>query len=296
MKPDRKIFGCLITESDTMKLKDIMVKDAVSVKLPGNRTDLLKLLVKNNLTGVPVVNDDGTLDGFVTRQDIYAKPDEEQLALVMRKDYPTLEPKDTVEAGAKLMLENDLHHLPIVQKGKLVGIVTPADFLIVIEKMDLEDPVENFVRTPCVPVYEGSPLTVVDTLFRVGGVVAAPVLDDDGRLTGIVTDRDLFKHSNVDAHTAVADLGIGEDENAWTWEGIRNIMKLYYEVKQIKLPKIPVRDVMVGDPITIFRKTSVSEAARLMKKHDFGQLPIRNSEDRLIAMIYELDILAAISG
>ena len=127
MKPDRKIFGCLITESDTMKLKDIMVKDAVSVKLPGNRTDLLKLLVKNNLTGVPVVNDDGTLDGFVTRQDIYAKPDEEQLALVMRKDYPTLEPKDTVEAGAKLMLENDLHHLPIVQKGKLVGIVTNRD-------------------------------------------------------------------------------------------------------------------------------------------------------------------------
>ena len=295
MKLHREIFVCLIPESDTMKLKDIMVKDAVSVKLPGNRTDLLKLLVKNNLTGVPVVDDHGTLDGFVTRQDIYAKPYEEQLALVMRKDYPTLEPKDTIEAGAKLMLENDLHHLPIVQKGKLVGIVTPADYLAVIEKMDLEEPVEDFVRTPCVPVYEGSPLTVVDTLFRVGGVVAAPVLDDDGRLTGIVTDRDLFKHSNVDAHTAVADLGIGEDEDAWTWEGIRNIMKLYYEVKQIKLPKTPVTDVMVENPITIFRKTSVSEAARLMRKHDFGQLPIRNSEDRLIAMIYELDLLAAIS-
>lgn len=281
--------------SDIMKLKDIMVKDAVSVKLPGNRTDLLKLLVMNNLTGVPVVDDNGTLDGFVTRQDIYAKPDEEQLALVMRKNYPTLEPKDSIEKGAKLMLDNDLHHLPIVQKGKLVGIVTPADYLAVIDKMALEDSVEDFVRTPCVPVYEGSPLTVVDTLFRVAGVVAAPVLNDEGRLTGIVTDRDLFKHSNVDAHTAVADLGIGEDENAWTWEGIRNIMKLYYEVKQIKLPKTPVTDVMVRDPITIFRKTSVSEAARLMRKHDFGQLPIRNSKDRLIAMIYELDLLAAIS-
>jgi len=295
LKPDQRIFDCLIPESDTMKLKEIMVKDAVSVKLPGNRTDLLKLLVKNNLTGVPVVDDDGTLDGFVTRQDIYAKPDEEQLALVMRKDYPTLGPKDSIESGAKLMLEDGLHHLPIVQKGKLVGIVTPADFLSVIEKMELEEPVEDFVRTACVPVYEGSPLTVVDTLFRVGGVVAAPVLNDEGRLTGIVTDRDLFKHSNVDGHTAVADLGIGDDENAWTWEGLRNIMKLYYEVKQIKLPKIPVKDVMVEDPITIFRKTSVSEAARVMRKHDFGQLPIRNSKDRLIAMIYELDLLAAVT-
>jgi len=257
---------------------------------------LLKLLVKNNLTGVPVVNDDGTLDAFVTRQDIYAKPTEEQLALVMRKNYPTLEPKDSIEDGAKLMLDNNLHHLPIVQNGILVGIVTPADYLSVIEKMELETPIEDFVRTACVPVYEGSPLTVVDTLFRVAGVVAAPVLDDDGRLTGIVTDRDLFKHSNIDGHTAVADLGIGEDEDSWSWEGIRNIMKLYYEVKQIKLPQTPVTDVMVKDPITIFRKTSVSEAARIMKKHDFGQLPIRNSEDRLIAMIYELDLLAAVSG
>ena len=279
-----------------MKLKDIMVKDAVGVTLPGNRTDVLKLLVKNNLTGVPVVGDDGSLAGFVTRQDIYSKPDEEQLALVMRKDYPTMDPKESIEDGARLMLEEELHHLPIVQKGKLVGIVTPADYLSVIEKMELEEPVESFVRTPCVPVYEGSPLTVVDTLFRVGGVVAAPVLDDDGRLTGIVTDRDLFKHSNVDGHTAVVELGIGDDEDAWTWEGIRNIMKLYYEVKHIKLPKIPVKEVMVEDPITIFRKTSVSEAARIMKKNDFGQLPIRNSKDRLIAMIYELDLLAAVTG
>ena len=279
-----------------MKLKDIMVKDAVGVKLPGNRTDVLKLLVKNNLTGVPVIKDDGTLAGFITRQDIYSKPDEEQLALVMRKDHPTMGPKDSIEDGAKLMLEQNLHHLPIVQKDKLVGIVTPADYLSVIEKLELEEPIENFVQTACIPVYEGSPLTVVDTLFRVGGVVAAPVLDDDGILTGIVTDRDLFKHSNVDGHTAVVELGIGEDEDAWTWEGIRNIMKLYYEVKHIKLPKIPVRDVMVKDPITIFRKTSVSEAARIMRKHDFGQLPIRNSKDRLIAMVYELDLLAAITG
>jgi len=277
-----------------MKLKELMVKDAVGVNLPGNRTDVLRLLVSKNLTGVPVITEDRKLSGFVTRQDIYAKPDEEQLALVMRKDYPTLGPNDSIEEGARLMLAQDLHHLPIVQKDKLVGIVTPADYLSVIEKLELERPIEDFVRTPCVPVYEGSPLAVVDTVFKVGSVVAAPVLDDEGVLTGIVTDRDLFKHSDVDGHTAVADLGIGDDENAWTWEGLRNVMKLYYEVKQIKLPKIPVRDVMVSDPVTIFRKTSVSEAARLMRKHDFGQLPIRNSDDRLIAMIYELDLLAAI--
>ncbi len=277
-----------------MKLKDIMVKDVVCAELPGNRTDIIKVMVRDNKTGIPITKDDGTMVGFITRQDIYAKPEEEQLALLMRKDYPSLGPNDSIEDGARMLLDNNLHHLPIVNRKKLVGIVTPADYLGVIEKLDINEPIENFVRTPCVPIYEGSPIAVVDTLFRVSGVVAAPVLNDAGRLVGIVTDRDIFKHSNVDGHTAVADLGIGEDEDQWTWEGLRNVIKLYYEVKHLTLPNIKVKEVMVKDPMTIFGKTSVTEAARLMKKHDFGQLPIRNSQDRLVAMIYELDMLAAI--
>jgi CBS domain-containing protein len=279
-----------------MKIKEIMSKDVVCVELPGNRTELLVLMASKNITGLPVIKKDKTLAGFVTRQDIYAKPDEEQLALVMRSDYPTLEPKESIESAAKLLLEHDLHHLPIVKKGKLAGIVTPADYLRVIEKMDLEDEIESFVRTPCVPVHVDTPITVLDVLFRVANVVAAPVLDDSGKLVGIVTDRDLFNLSIVNGHTAVSDLGIGEDEDAWTWEGLRNIMKLYYEVKHIQLPKLPVSKVMVKDPMTIFRKTSVSEAAKLMRKNDFGQLPIRGSNDNLLAMIYELDLLAAVVG
>ncbi len=277
-----------------MEVKDIMSKDVVCAKLPGNRTDLLKLLVTENKTGVPVIKEDKTLAGLVTRQDINAKPDEEQLAIVMRTDYPTLAPKDSLEKAAGLLLERNIHHLPIVHRNKLVGIITPADFLGVIEGMELETPIEDFVRTPCVPVYMGSPLPVVDTLFRVGNVVASPVLNDEGILVGIVTDRDIFNLSNIDGHTAVSDLGIGEDEDSWTWEGLRNIMKLYYEVKHIKLPSIPVSEVMVEDPITIFRKTNVSEAAKIMKRNDFGQLPIRDSKDRLFTMIYELDLLSAL--
>ncbi len=277
-----------------MQVKEIMSKEVVCAKLPGNRTDVLRLLVTENKTGVAVIKEDQTLAGFVTRQDIYAKPDEEQLALVMRNDHPTLKPTDSIEKGANHLLERDLHHLPVVKKNKLVGILTPADYLGVIEDMKLETPVEEFVRTPCVPVYMGSPLAVVDTLFRVAKVVASPVLDDSGVLVGIVTDRDIFNLSNVDGHTAVSDLGIGEDEDSWTWEGLRNIMKLYYEVKHINLPDIPVSDVMIKDPVTIFRKTNVSEAARIMKTNDFGQLPVRDSKDRLIAMIYELDLLNAI--
>ena len=278
-----------------MNIKEIMSTDVVCARLPGNRTDLLKLMASNNITGLPVVKADNSLAGFITRQDIYAKPDEEQLALVMKADHPILAQKDSIEKAAKILLDCDIHHLPIVKGKKVVGILTPADYLAVIEKMDLDDPVENYIRTACVPVHQDSPITVLDVLFRVAKVVAAPVLDDEGKLIGIVTDRDLFNLSTVNNHTAVSVLGIGEDEDSWTWEGLRNIIKLYYEVKHIQLPKIPVKDVMIANPITIFRKTGVSEAARIMRKNDFGQLPVRDSKDKLLAMVYELDLLAAIT-
>lgn len=278
-----------------MKIKDIMSTDVVCAKLPGNRTDLLKLMASNNITGLPVVKTDNTLAGFITRQDIYAKPDEEQLALVMKAGHPILTSKDSIEKAAKTLLDHDIHHLPIVKGKKVVGILTPADYLAVIEKMDLDDPIEDYVRTACVPVHQDSPITALDVLFRVAKVVAAPVLDDEGKLVGIVTDRDLFNLSIVSDHTAVSVLGIGEDEDSWAWEGLRNIIKLYYEVKHIQLPKVPVKEVMITNPITIFRKTSVSEAARIMRKNDFGQLPIRDSKDKLLAMVYELDLLTAIT-
>jgi CBS domain-containing protein len=120
-------------------------------------------------------------------------------------------------------------------------------------------------------------------------------LDDESKLSGIVTDRDIFNLTVVDGSTAMADLGSGEDEDVWTWEGMRNIMKLYYEVSKITLPKIAVKEIMVKDPTTVFRKTTISEAARIMRKNDFGQLPIRNSDDRLIAMVDELDVIAVLT-
>ncbi len=278
-----------------MKVKDIMTSDPVVATLPGNRTDVLRQLVMENKTGVPVIKKaDNKLVGFVTRQDITAKPEEEQLAMIIRKDYPNLAPNDKIEVAAKLLLDNDLHHLPVVKNKKLVGIVTPADFLQKIEDVGCEEPVEKYVRTPCVPIYEGAPLPVADAVFRMANLMAAPVLNDEGRLVGIVTDRDIFNLSTVNVSAAMSALGLGEDEDGWTWEGLRNIMKLYFNVSRIDLPKIPVKQVMISEPHTVFRKTPVSEAARIMKKYDFGQLPIRNSKDRLVAMIYELDLLVSL--
>jgi len=273
-----------------------MTENPIVAELPGTRTEVLKKLVKNNVTGLPVVKaDDGSLVGFVTRQDIFAKPEEEQLALVMNRNVPTIGPNASVKDAARLMVEKNLTHLPVVEKNKLVGILTPTDLLIVVEKENPQVAVEDIVRSPCIPIYQGAPLAVALATFRAAKVNALPVLDDDAKLVGIITDRDIFNQTVVDSSVVMSDLGISDDEDNWTWEGLRNVMKLWYEVSKVDLPKLTVKDIMVKNPTTVFRKTLVADAARIMRKQDFGQLPVRDSKDNLVAMIYDIDVVSTLA-
>jgi CBS domain-containing protein len=279
-----------------MKVKEIMTENPIVAELPGTRTEVLKRLVKNNLTGLPVVKaDDRTLAGFVTRQDIFARPDEEQLALVIRRDVPSIGPNASVRDAARSLVTNNLSHLPVVEKNKLVGLVTPTDLLIVVEKDNPQITVEEIVHSPCIPIYGGAPLSVALATFRAAKVYALPVLDDDAKLVGIITDRDIFNQTVVDRTVVMSDLGIGDDEDNWTWEGLRNVMKLWYEVSRVHLPKLTVREIMIKNPMTVFRKTLVGDAARTMRKNDFGQLPVRDSKDNLVAMVYDIDVISTLT-
>ncbi len=279
-----------------MKVKEVMTENPIVAELPGSRTEVLKKLVKNNVTGLPVVKaDDGTLVGFVSRQDIFAKPDEDQLALVMRREYPTISPNASIKDAARLITEKNLSHLPVTEKGKLVGILTPTDMLIVVEKDNPQVTVEEIVRSPCIPIYQNSPLSVALATFRAAKASALPVLDDNAKLVGIITDRDIFNQSIMDRSVVMSDLGISEDEDNWTWEGLRNVMKLWYEVSSVDLPKLAVKEIMIRNPMTVFRKTLVGDAARIMRKNDFGQLPVRDSKDNLVAMVYDVDVVSTLA-
>ncbi len=279
-----------------MKVKEVMTENPIVMELPGTRGEVLKKLIKNNVTGLPVVRaEDGALAGFVTRQDIFSKPDEDQLALIMRRDVPTIGPNASVRDAARMMIERGLTHLPVVEKEKLAGLITPTDLLIVVEKENPQVTVEEIVRSPCVPIYYGAPLAVALATFRAAKVNALPVLDDDAKLVGIVTDRDIFNQTIVDSSVVMSDLGISDDEDNWTWEGLRNVMKLWYEVSRMDLPKLSVKEIMVKNLQTVFRKTLVGDAARIMRKNDFGQLPVRDSRDVLVAMIYDIDVVSTLA-
>ncbi len=279
------------------KISDIMTREPICMKAPGTRKELLQLLVKHNITGVPVVDSEGKLLGIVSRRDIFEKPNEEQLALLMRRDVPTAKVDDTIEEGARTMLRYNRRHLVVVDDDNyVIGVVTPQDFLKVIEKRRIDEPIENYITKPTFPVYEKTPLPVVFRAMTLTSLTAFPVVNDTGNLVGIVTDRDLFEKAEVDKSMAMSELGLGDDEDSWSWEGLRNVIKLFYMVEKVNLPRLPVKEVMIRNPVTIFYKSPVWEAARIMRKNNFSQLPVRNTHDELKAMLFDSDLVSSLAG
>ncbi len=277
--------------SKETRVEEVMTKDPVKATLPGTRTEVLRLLVTHKVTGVPVVKQDGSYAGIVARKHIFEKPDEEQLALLLKKDYPTVSLDTTVGEVARLMVETAFHHLAVCEDSKVVGILTPADLMPVVERLGLDTPVDQTLHSTCVAVYEGTPLRAANEIMRVAKVFALPVLDDRGRLSGIITDRDIFDLSRVNGTAAIQELGLADEDNPWTWEGLRSVMKLYYEERKVELPQVTVGEVMVKEVKSVSAKTSVSEAAGLMHKKDFGQLPVKDARDRLLGLLTELDVI-----
>ena len=232
--------------------------------------------------------------GVVTRKMIFRKPNENQLAMLTDTDHPYISPTADIDKAATKLVKERVFRLPVVKGKKLVGIITPSDLLRRVKEQDLAEPVENYISTTCVAVHTETPINVAANIIRVSAVYALPVLDDDSNLAGIVTDRDLFNLSYIDQGMALTELGLGTDEDAWTWEGLRSVMSFYFETSKVDLPTIPVKEIMVVDPVTVYGKTSVAKAAREMMANDFGQLPVLDKDNRLRSLVYDLDVIGSL--
>ncbi|HEC75706.1 MAG TPA: CBS domain-containing protein [Thermoplasmatales archaeon] len=277
----------------SMKVKDVMDKKPILAEIPGTREDVLRIFGKYEVSGVPVVRA-GTKQfaGIVTRSDIFKNPEENQLAMIINRNPITISPDASLKRAAKIFYEKRIHGIPVVKGKNLVGVISPTNILRVIAEKK-NDIVENYLSPVFIPIYQDTPLPVVMKIFRLTHASALPVLNENGDLAGIVADGDLFTFSHLHEKVDKSNLGLGEDEDIWTWEGIRDVMRLYYETSKIELPPVPVKEVMVKDVITAYIKSKLSDTARKMLENNVDQLPVIDENDDIVGMIYDVDIMKA---
>ncbi len=119
----------------------------------------------------------------------------ETVASIMTRDLQTVAPTDNLEAVRKLLISNRIHHVPVVEGKKLVGLVTTYDlFKNNIDHKDYETTLVSSIMTKKLAVIESSDkVGTAAEIFMEHLFHAVPVVDN-GELVGIVTSFDVLKY------------------------------------------------------------------------------------------------------
>ena len=123
----------------------------------------------------------------------------------MTKDPVTVKPNTTVTEAYYYMIEQEIRRLPVVDNGKLVGIVTLSDLYKIrpfdhasVSSLELSQQLNNITVEE---VMAPQPVTVLDSAtvgdaaqlmleYRISGL---PVVSPPGQLVGIITESDIFR-------------------------------------------------------------------------------------------------------
>ncbi len=143
-----------------IKAKDIMTKEIITVTPETEIAQAANLLLEKRINGMPVVNDAGELIGILCQSDLIAQQksipipslftlldgyiplttskrmDKEvekiaatKVAEAMTANPVTVDPETGIEKVATLMVEKNYHTLPVIDAGKMVGILGKEDVL-----------------------------------------------------------------------------------------------------------------------------------------------------------------------
>lgn len=276
-----------------MKVSDFMTTDVVSVEIPGNRDDVLKILKRTGISGVPVLKD-GKLVGIITRKDLLRKAEETQLGLLMTHDPVTISPDATIREAASLMIKHSIRRLPVIEDDDLAGLISVADLVAALAQMKVRDEIKESYISQTFALWEETPLPLVGRIMEISGFDAIPILDEESILQGIISERDLIRHSSIEDTVEVSDFSNGTDDDEWTWESIRDMHTISYGISKIQLPNRPVKTAMVRNVISVPLNAEVSECALKMKRARVDQLPVVNGDRKLVAMLFDRELIRAL--
>ena len=119
---------------ESMKIKDCMTKNVISVGASEPVAVAARLMSRYNLGALPVQNADGRLCGMVTDRDVVlrcvaARRDAEHMRVgeMMSTGILAVEASEDISRAARMMSRAQLRRLPVTQNGKLTGMLSMAD-------------------------------------------------------------------------------------------------------------------------------------------------------------------------
>lgn len=115
---------------------------------------------------------------------------------VMTHEPRTLTTDSTVAEAARMMRDEDVGSVPLVEGGKCAGTVTDRDIVVraVADERPLDTPVQEIASKHLVTVDPQQPIDEAMRLMAEHQVRRLPVCEEDGRIVGIVAQADIARH------------------------------------------------------------------------------------------------------
>lgn len=268
-----------------MHIKDIMSSKVVVVDKDQNLNDALKLMKKHKISRLPVINTNNDhereLVGIITEKDIALRlgssrygnmpPSHFHVSTVMTPDPITLNAAENLGKAAKIMIENKIGGIPIVDDGEIVGIVTKTDFIKTCQGIPYDKTyIKERMQTNVMTVNPGDRLVHARRILIDEDIGRLPVMSGD-EIEGILTAKD------------IADSMIS----------FRKIVPDKYQAARIR--NLLVEDIMTQNVRTINEEKTIADASTFMIDEDFSGVPVTNDTGEITGMITKTDLMNLIA-
>jgi predicted transcriptional regulator len=111
------------------RVEEIMTRNVLTARPETAVVDIVRLMAKNKITGLPVVDDDGRLIGVVSESDIIGKTGD-TVADIMTNGSWTVSEDTTLGDAAEVMLRRRIRRLPVVTPdNELTGLLSRSDLI-----------------------------------------------------------------------------------------------------------------------------------------------------------------------
>ena len=119
----------------------------------------------------------------------------EPLSSIMTKEVVTVGPNDSLDKVRALLLSKRMHHLPVVEGHKLVGLLTTYDLFKLERSAGLQDVwVKDAMTTKLATLEPHQKVGIAAEVFLENLFHAIPIVEGD-KLVGIVTTLDILKYN-----------------------------------------------------------------------------------------------------
>jgi acetoin utilization protein AcuB len=260
-----------------------MSSPVVTVTSETSLTEARKLIDEKQIRALPVVKD-GKLVGIITKRGLLrldlsileneswnqsVNMTEETVGEVMTIKPITLLPETLIPKAARIMLENKITALPVIEDDKLAGILTNSDLLrfILAEYPGLkkEIRVKNYMTDEVVTIDPETTLLESHRLMGTKRIRSLPVMENN-QLVGLVTRTDLMS----------------SDPSRLASRNNQDI--------SIKILTQPVKKLMTTAILTISPEAELTKAAQLMLDHKIHALVVVDEAKKLVGIITESDL------